>query len=120
MKVVIASLMLLALLNHAACDCQEALSELGSCADNIQDWAPLKDMNFEAVRTHADKEKVACCALKYMDNCVDVHLGTECPQYLARAKATTLNIFRKSLGSDVTCTATSAANCEQLPSLFSF
>ncbi|XP_064486337.1 uncharacterized protein LOC135398800 [Ornithodoros turicata] len=119
MKVVISSLMLLALLQLATCDCESSASEAQECLRNLAVSPLLKDLDSEAVRTEADKEKIVCCGLKYIRTCVDYYLGRECPELAAAASASARDAFLQATRSATTCIGVLPTNCEGLSSLFS-
>ncbi|XP_064487914.1 uncharacterized protein LOC135400111 [Ornithodoros turicata] len=119
MKVVISSLMLLALLQLATSYCRTAGVETGECVKNLPLSAPFKDINYEAVTTEADKENIVCCGVKYINGCVDKHFATRCPQLAAETKQFAGNAFLRATGSGLTCQGALPTNCESLPSLFS-
>ncbi|XP_064487913.1 uncharacterized protein LOC135400110 [Ornithodoros turicata] len=124
MKVVISSLVLLALLQLATCDCGTASSSAAAaafqkCVEDIEVNGPFRSINFDAVSTEAHKENVLCCGVKYIKDCVDTHIGTVCPSLVAGANARARESFLEAANSDVTCQGALPTNCDSLPSLFS-
>ncbi|XP_064487915.1 uncharacterized protein LOC135400112 [Ornithodoros turicata] len=119
MKVVIFSLMLLALLQLATSDCERARTKTGECVKNLPLSAPFRDINFAAVRTQADRQNVICCGVNYIEGCVNKHFGTECPRLVAATKEFGRDVFLRATESGVTCPGALPTNCDSLPSLFS-
>ncbi|XP_064487870.1 uncharacterized protein LOC135400068 [Ornithodoros turicata] len=97
MKIFAASIVILSLLSTVTADCDAATDAAANCIDNIKSVSPFKDIAPGTVRGRT-KNLLKCCAMEYIEDCLNQNLVGECSHVKDAALADARRTFREKLG----------------------